>query len=98
MAFAIYSVKWRLSARRPMARGRGFHSALRDFPPRANRPKQKKFKQVRSRLVRIGYPPETEKKLCLPRAETPASEEARGGDSRNERSPQEKKSVAENSQ
>lgn len=68
------------------------------FPPRAICPRQKKFAQVPleacAHCSRYGCQPEIEKKLCLRRAETHAAEEARSGDSRNERSPQEKKPVA----
>ena len=67
------------------------------FPP-SNLPETEKFAQVPleacAHCSRYGRQPEIEKKLCLRRAETPAAEEASSGDSRNERSPQEKKPVA----
>lgn len=101
------AVQWRLPSAvykgvcRPQsngARGARFTNALRDFPPRAICPRQKKFAQVPleacAHCSRYGCQPEIEKKLCLRRAETHAAEEARSGDSRNERSPQEKKPVA----
>lgn len=79
-----------------MARAvRGLHNALRDFFPEQSARDRKNLRKSRSEACahcsRYGCQPEIEKKLCLRRAETPAAEEARSGDSRNERSPQEKK-------
>lgn len=81
-----------------MARAeRGLQTHCGIFPP-SNLPETEKFAQVPleacAHCSRYGCQPEIEKKLCLRRAETPAAEEARSGDSRNERSPQEKKPVA----
>ena len=75
------------------------YKCIAGFFPRAICPRQKEFAQVPleacAHCSRYGCQPEIEKKLCLRRAETHAAEEARSGDSRNERSPQQKKSVAQ---
>ena len=98
MPFTFRSLQRRLPAAVQWRARSAVYKRIAGFFPRAICPRQKKFAQVPleacAHCSRYGCQPEIEKKLCLRRAETPAAEEARSGDSRNERSPQEKKPVA----
>lgn len=86
------------ASRSPMARAeRGLQTHCGIFPP-SNLPETEKICASPARGLRALQPvwvsARNREKIVFARAETPAAEEARSGDSRNERSPQEKKPVA----